>query len=138
MPTITYANELDLSVDDFIAVLNSSGLATRRPVNNRPRLAKMLEKADLTVVARDDTGKIVGVARSITDWSYCLYCSDLAVDKDYQGLGIGKKLLDETVRLSPDLRVHLLVAAPDAVSFYEHAGYESIPDAFFIALGDPD
>ncbi len=93
MPTITYANELDLSVDDFIAVLNSSGLATRRPVNNRPRLAKMLEKADLTVVARDETGKIVGVARSITDWSYCLYCSDLAVDKDYQGLGIGKKTI---------------------------------------------
>jgi len=128
--TIVYAREQDLSTGEFLSVLFGSGLAERRPVDQPERIAEMLTNADLTVTARDRTGRIVGVARSVTDWSYCLYCSDLAVDRPYQGRGIGKRLLSETAALAPGVKSFLLVSAPAAAGFYEKAGYERLPDTF--------
>lgn len=130
MGQIRFARERKLNVDDFIAVLNASGLGERRPVGDRKRVGDMVQNADLVVTARDQSGKIVGVARSVTDWSYCLYCSDLAVDKAFQGQGIGKKLLTETVSHAPGVKSFLLASAPDAVSFYEGAGFTRVPDTF--------
>lgn len=124
------ARERKLSVQDFIAVLNASGLGERRPVHDRKRIGDMVQNADLVVTARDENGRIVGVARSITDWSFCLYCSDLAVDKAFQGQGLGKKLLAETVSHAPHVKSFLLAAAPTAVGFYEQAGFVRLPDAF--------
>jgi len=127
---ITYALEPNLSVSEFKQVLIASGLAERRPIEDTPRLEKMLANADVIVVARDDQGKIVGVARSITDYAYCLYCSDLAVDKSTQGNGIGRRLLEETAKAVPQVKSCLLTSAPGAVSFYEQAGYERLADTF--------
>ena len=133
---ISYQIEPDLSADDFIDILNRSGLAERRPADNPSRIARMLEHADLIVTARDENHVLVGVARSITDWSYCLYCSDLAVDRAYQGEGIGKRLLAETAGFAPEVKSHILLSAPSAVSFYESAGYQRHPDAFLFHVGD--
>lgn len=130
MDAIRYARERKLSAADFVSVLKASGLAERRPVDDLKRVGDMVHNADLIVTARDCAGKIVGVARSITDWSYCLYCSDLAVDKEYQGQGIGKKLLEQTVVHAPNVKSFLLASAPGAVSFYENAGYARVHDAF--------
>lgn len=128
--SVTYALEPNLSVSEFKRILIASGLAERRPVDDEQRLAKMLAKADVIVVARDAGGTAIGVARSITDDAYCLYCSDLAVDRSCQGQGIGKALLKETVAAAPGVQSFLLVSAPGAVSFYENAGYERLPNTF--------
>ncbi|WP_246018258.1 GNAT family N-acetyltransferase [Pelagibacterium montanilacus] len=111
-------------------VLVASTLGERRPVDDIARLSEMLAHSDVIVVARDAGGTAIGVARSITDYAFCLYCSDLAVDAAHQGQGIGKRLLEETVRAAPRVRNYLLLSAPKAVSFYEHAGFERLPDAF--------
>lgn len=133
--TITYQAEPDLTAEDFVRVLSESGLAERRPVEDVARIADMLKHAQLVVTARKD-GELVGVARSITDWVYCLYCSDLCVSKSAQGLGVGKALLAETAKLAPKVKNHLLLSAPGAVSFYENAGYEKHPAAFVFHQGD--
>lgn len=133
---IVYAVEPGLPLADFIAVLERSGLGARRPMGDPVRLQKMLDGADLIVTARDD-GRIVGVARSITDHAYCLYCSDLAVDDAWQGRGIGKALLAETARQAQGVKSCLLVSAPGAVGFYEAAGYERIADAFYFHRAAP-
>ena len=133
MTDIAYRREDALPLSDFQLVLQASGLAERRP-EDAARLQAMLTNADLIVTARTTDGAIVGVARSITDWSYCLYCSDLAVDRAFQGRGIGKALLAETARLAPAVTGFYLLSAPKAVSFYEHAGYERLPDAFRFAV----
>lgn len=127
---IAYALEPNLSVSEFKQVLIASGLAERRPVDDEPRLEKMLAHADVIVVARDVDGRAVGVARSITDHDYCLYCSDLAVDSAYQGKGIGKALLAETAKAVPGVRTCLLTSAPGAVTFYQRAGYAQLPNTF--------
>ena len=77
---------------EFIDLLKRSTLAERRPIDDPNCIQAMLEHADLLCTAWDDS-KLVGVARSVTDFEYCCYLSDLAVDKEYQRSGIGKELI---------------------------------------------
>ena len=79
MDGITYEINGDFSVDEFLDILKSSGLAERRPVRDLECIEGMVKNANLTVVAKDGI-KIVGVARSVTDFHYCCYLSDIAVD----------------------------------------------------------
>lgn len=133
---ITYALEPNLSVSEFRQILIASSLAERRPIDDTPRLEKMLASADVIIVARDADGTPIGVARSITDFAYCLYCSDLAVDQAHQGKGIGKALLNETANAAPGVKTCLLTSAPGAITFYEQAGYERIADTFRFSFKD--
>lgn len=130
---IRYALEPDLDVSEFIAVLNASGLAERRP-KDPARLTAMLRGAQLVVTARDGA-RLVGVARSITDWAYCLYCSDLCVERAYQGQGIGKALLARTAAEAASVKTCLLLSAPGAVGFYKAADYRQHDGAFIFAQG---
>lgn len=126
---VVYAVEPDLSADEFIDVLHRSGLAERRPVADRPRVEAMLRNADLTIAARVD-GVLVGVARSVTDFVYCCYLSDLAVDRAFQGRGIGKELMRRTRAAVGEGTMCLLLSAPKAVTFYEQAGMTRHGHAF--------
>ncbi len=126
----SYALEPDLSADEFIDVLKRSTLADRRPVNERARIEKMLANADIIVTARDLNGALVGVSRCISDFSFCCYCSDLAVDKAHQGKGVGKRLLDESAKAAGEYAHFILLAAPGAVSYYEHIGMRRLDIAF--------
>lgn len=125
-----YALEPNLTADEFIAVLMRSTLAERRPVRERARIEKMLSNADIIVAARDRGGAIVGVSRCVSDFSFCCYCSDLAVDAAHQGKGIGKRLIDESVRAAGEYAHFVLLAAPGAVTYYEHIGMRRLDVAF--------
>ena len=127
---IQYQRESDLSAKEFIAVLKSSTLGERRPVNDRERIKNMLKHANLVVTARI-SGKLVGVARSLTDFSYCTYMSDLAVDQAYQRQGIGKELIRFTKSLTPLAKL-ILLAAPKAVDYYPHIGMIRHEFCFYI------
>ena len=128
---VEYEQVSHLSCDDFIGILQRSGLAERRPVTDKERMERMLQHANLILIARDmDTGLPIGVARSLTDFSYCCYLSDLAVDKRYQGRGIGKRLIAETRKAAGPECMCLLVSAPGAVSFYEAIGMPRTENAF--------
>ncbi|MCC5959328.1 MAG: GNAT family N-acetyltransferase [Rhodobacteraceae bacterium] len=129
--SIVYSLEPDLSVAEFARALHASGLAERRP-SDLARLDAMLRSAQVIVTARDGE-HLVGVARSITDWAYCLYCSDLCVDSAYQGRGIGKALLAQTAQAAPDVKTCLLLSAPAAISFYDAAGFRRHEGAFVFA-----
>lgn len=126
---ITYTLEPGLSADEFIDVLRRSTLAERRPVEDAARVERMLRNANLIVTGRAD-GLLVGVARSITDFAYCLYLSDLAVDQAWQGRGIGQELMRQTKGAAGGGVTCWLVSAPKAVSFYERVGLERPPAAF--------
>lgn len=115
----------------FADLLDKSGLAARRPADDIPRLQRMLDNADLTVTATvAGTGQLVGIARSLTDWSYATYLSDLAVDAAFQGRGIGRRLIEETRDLAGGETMLLLVSAPDAVGFYRKIGMPVSDRAF--------
>ncbi|WP_247880875.1 GNAT family N-acetyltransferase [Skermanella sp. TT6] len=127
---IRFRCEPDLTPAEFIDVLRRSGLAERRPVDQPERISRMLEKADLIVTARDGDN-LVGVARSVTDFSYCCYLSDLAVDRRWQGRGIGRALMVRTRTAAGGDTVRcILLSAPAAIEFYEKVGLERHPDCF--------
>jgi len=131
--SVLYAAEPGLDVGEFCRVLLESGLGATRPTGDRPRMQRMLEQADLVVTARLDRPDraLIGVARSITDFSWCCYLSELAVSSSAQGLGVGKGLIDETRRLIGP-RVSLVLASmPDSVGFYERIGMPRQPDTFW-------
>ncbi|APH54435.1 Acetyltransferase [Granulibacter bethesdensis] len=130
MSDIKYGQEQGLSPDEFIAVLTASGLAERRPIADRGRIERMLKNANLIVTARDGKGRLVGVSRALTDFSYCCYLSDLAVDKALQGRGIGKILVSETRRLAGPEAMCLLLSAPDSMPFYRSIGMPQPDNAF--------
>lgn len=127
---ITYQLEKNVPVGAFRDLLERSGLGVRRPISDTERLGQMLENATLILTARDE-GRLVGIARSVTDFVYCTYLSDLAVDRQYQGLGIGRELIRQTKMQAPQAKL-LLISAPGAVSFYESSGLTRHPDCFFL------
>jgi predicted N-acetyltransferase YhbS len=127
-----YILEPNLTPAEFIDVLRRSTLAERRPVDDVARIANMLAKADLVVTARDDAGTLVGVARAITDFAYCTYLSDLAVDVVRQGQGIGRELI-RVIHEHAGLQTRLiLLAAPAAASYYPHIGMEKHESCWMI------
>ena len=118
---IDFVLEPALAADQFIDVLERSALAERRPVGDRPTIEKMLANADILITARDG-GKLVGVARAISDFAYCTYLSDLAVDQAYQRQGLGRELIRRTHEAAGVHTTLILLAAPQAQTYYPHIG----------------
>lgn len=129
---VQYADESSLGVDEFIDVLRRSTLAERRPVDDRDRMARMLRHADIRLCARDAKGVLVGVARALTDFAYCCYLSDLAVDVAWQRRGIGKELIRRTHAIAGLDATLILLSAPKAMSYYPHIGLTRSERAFTI------
>jgi len=119
--TVDYQLEPSLSADEFIDVLQRSTLAERRPVHDHERIELMLRNADVIVTARASE-VLVGVSRAITDFSFCTYLSDLAVDIEFQKLGIGRELIARTHEAAGRVTRLVLLAAPNARSYYPHIG----------------
>ncbi len=132
---IRYQQEVDLSVKEFADVLRRSTLAERRPVDDSDRLAAMLRHANVIVTARNEQGLLVGISRALTDFAFCCYLSDLAVDTNYQRIGIGKRLVDETQRISGPKTTLILLAAPAAREYYPHIGMQ-YHDSCWIIRGE--
>ena len=118
---LTYQLEPDLSVEEFVDVLVRSTLAERRPVHDREAIGAMLRNADVTVTARQE-GLLVGVSRALTDFAFCTYLSDLAVDQAHQARGIGRELIRRTHEKAGLHTTLILLAAPKAQSYYPHIG----------------
>jgi GNAT superfamily N-acetyltransferase len=131
---ITYRTGNDVGLDQMIELYVDSTLGERRPVDDRERMGRMLEEADLVLTAWDEA-KLVGISRSITDWVYCTYLSDLAVRADYQGRGIGKELVRRTRAATPQATV-ILLAAPKAVDYYPRIGMTRHESAWVLWPGE--
>ena len=119
-----------LAVEEFQDLIRRSDL--NRPADDLPRLATMLAHANLVVTARDKTQRLIGLARSLTDFSYCCYLSDLCVDETWQGRGIGRALVAETKSIvGPDSMV-LLLSAPKPMGYYPRIGMDTVQNGFII------
>jgi ribosomal protein S18 acetylase RimI-like enzyme len=119
MTSYRIGNDVDL--DAFIDVYRDSTLGERRPVDDRARMQQMLERANLVVTAWDGE-RLVGVARSLSDFCYATYLSDIAVRRHDQRRGIGRELIRRTQEEGGKATVYLF-AAPKAVDYYPRVGF---------------
>jgi predicted N-acetyltransferase YhbS len=118
---VSYNIEPDLNVEEFIDVLVRSTLSERRPVHDSATMRGMLQHASVIATARVG-GVLVGVSRAISDYHYCTYLSDLAVDRQYQRQGIGRELIQRTHQSAGRHTMLILLAAPQARTYYPHIG----------------
>jgi len=117
-----------ISSKELLETFKSSGI--KRPGNTK-RLGKMIKHSNLIVSARE-SGKLVGVARALTDFSWVCYVSDIAVRKEYQNQGIGKRLVSEIQKILGSGVMILLVSAPTAEKFYPKIGFQKAKNAWKI------
>ena len=132
MTTFTFDREDELSAIEFVDLLERATLAERRPVGDLQRVEGMLHHADVVVTARNEQRQLIGVSRAITDYHYCTYLSDLAVDVKFQRQGVGRKLIEETHRIAGHGTHLILLSAPAAKSYYPHIGMEANDSCWWI------
>ncbi|RXZ79722.1 GNAT family N-acetyltransferase [Paenibacillaceae bacterium] len=127
---IEYSDDRVQSAKDVAEVFRLSNM--KRPYEDLERIQKMIDHADVLITAWSE-GKMVGVARAITDFSYCCYLSDLAVDSDYQKHGIGRELVARVQTAIGEECSLVLLSAPGAVDYYPKIGFSRADKAFLIA-----
>jgi len=128
---IEYRDNARLSAEEAIDLYRRSTLGERRPVDRPDIFEGMLKNASLLISAWNGS-RLVGIARTLTDFSYVAYLADLAVDAEYQKRGIGKRLIEETRRrLAPECMI-VLLAAPKANDYYPRLGFEHNPRAWIL------
>jgi hypothetical protein len=120
----------ELNIDEVLAVYHSSGLGERRPVADRDRMSAMVRNANLILTCRV-AGQLAGLARSISDFSYVTYLSDIAVGLPFQRSGIGRALIDATVKEAPRAKI-VLLSAPAAAGYYPHIGFSRHDSAWVL------
>lgn len=126
---IRYRTDIIPDAEQIINVYDNSGL--RRPTTDKKRIAKMYAHSNLIVTAWDKE-ELIGVSRALTDFCYCCYLSDLAVKKDFQKSGVGRKLIELTREIIGKQTTLILLSAPTAMNYYPKVGFEKIENGFII------
>lgn len=126
---ISYRSDINPAAEEIIGVYQSSGI--RRPVDDIVRIEQMYQNSNLIITAWDGD-VLVGVARSVTDFVYCCYLSDLAVRSAYQKSGIGRRLIELTRDAIGKGSMLLLLSAPGAMAYYPKMGFEKVANGFII------
>ena len=100
-----------------------------RPTDDPDRIRRMYENSNLIVSAWDQD-RLVGVARSITDWAWSCYLADLAVLPEYQKSGVGKALIELTKKQIGEESMLLLLSVPTALEYYPKVGFVKQESSF--------
>jgi ribosomal protein S18 acetylase RimI-like enzyme len=131
---ISYQLEAEISINEFQSILEESGLARRRPMEDLNLLERMISGSNLLVTARAE-GQLVGLLRGISDHCYRSFIADLAVSQAFQRKGIGRQLLKIAREQAPEARL-ILFSAEDALSFYEKLGFHLHERCYQLKVGE--
>ncbi len=132
---IQYRSGNDLDLGAVIDLYVDSTLGERRPVSDRERMAGMLRHANLVITAWDDD-VLVGISRSVSDFHYATYLSDIAVRLSYQRSGVGRELIQRTRAAAPEATL-ILLSAPAAEGYYPRIGFKQHRSAWVLKAGEP-
>ena len=126
---IQFRTNEKVTAEAVIEVFKSSGI--NRPVDDVKRMQTMIDNSNLVVTAWKGM-ELIGISRSVTDYSYCCYLSDLAVKKEYQKFGIGKTLIDITQQAIGEQTMLLLLSTTSAMEYYPKVGFEKVENGYII------
>lgn len=120
-----------ISAKEYVEFLKHTDLGSQYPKERfEERISRLVNTVSISLVAKNEEGKIVGVLFGLTDYAYWLYVTDLGVDREYEGQGIGKRLMKTAHELAggeKDIAVYL-IANENAIPFYEKLGMEKAND----------
>lgn len=127
MNTIEYKINVPAETGKIVELYENCGLP--RPIDDAARIEQMFANSNLVITAWND-GKLVGVARSLTDFAWSCYLADLAVRTDFQKMGVGRKLVEMTREAVGERSMVLLLSVPDALLYYPKLGMEKVESGF--------
>ena len=136
MSQISYRIGNDIPIDVVKALYVASTLGERRPIDDHGTLETMMRNANLVVTAWDGDD-LVGISRTLTDFVYVGYLSDLAVHARCQRQGIGIGLIEKTREAMGPKSKLILLAAPAAIDYYPRIGFTHHPQAWILSATDP-
>lgn len=120
-----------LTAEEYINFLKRTDLGSQYPKERfTDRISKLVNNVSISLVARNKNGSAVGVLFGLTDYAYWLYVTDLGVDRDYEGRGIGRQLMKKAHDKAggeKDIAVYL-IANENAIPFYEKLGMKKADD----------
>ena len=120
-----------ISAEEYIDFLKRTDLGSQYPKERfENRIAKLVNNVSISLVARNESGTVVGVLFGLTDFAYWLYVTDLGIDRAYTGQGIGRRLMKTAHEIAggeKDIAVYL-IANENAVGFYEKLGMKKSVD----------
>ncbi len=127
MDEIEYKTNVPIDAQKIIELYRSAGLP--RPIDDAARIKKMFANSNLVISAWKDS-ELIGVSRSLTDFSWCCYLADLAVIKNFQKAGVGRKLVEMTREAVGENSMVLLLSVPGALAYYPKIGMEKVENGF--------
>jgi ribosomal protein S18 acetylase RimI-like enzyme len=75
---------------------------------------------------------LVGVGRALADGIDCSYICDVAVLPEYQGIGLGKNIIEKLIEMSTGHKKIILYSVPGAEPFYKKMGFKRMSTAMAI------
>ena len=120
-----------LTAEGYIDFLKRTDLGSQYPQERfDSRIRKLVNNVSISLTARNESNKVVGVLFGLTDFCYWLYVTDLGVDRAYTKQGIGRKLMKTAHEIAggeKDIAVYL-IANENAIPFYEKLGMKKSED----------
>lgn len=120
-----------ISVEEYIDFLKRTDLGSQYPKERfTDRVSKLVKNVSISLVARNESGTVVGVLFGLTDFAYWLYVTDLGIDRAYTGQGIGRQLIKTAHEIAggeKNIAVYL-ISNENTVGFYEKLGMKKSDD----------
>lgn len=121
--------EEKITVDEFLDIIESVGFKTY----TKEQVEKTLKNTMYMVKATIDN-RVVGIGRVVGDFSIVCCLSDICVRPEYQGKGIGmkivnklKKMIEDGVKEGERMQIELTPTAGNE-EFYKKAGFKYKPE----------
>ncbi len=130
-----------LTPEAYIEFLRHTDLGSQYPKERfHERIAILVEKASISLTARDADGALIGVCFGITDFAYWLFITDLGVVREWTGRGVGKALVRELHRIAGESLagggesniIMYTCANENATGFYEKLGMVKPDDIYML------
>lgn len=116
---ITFSEQRDITIEQILPIYQANKWSSAQK-------AQVLHQALLNshaLVSAWDGERLVGIGNAISDGFLVVYYPHLLVHPDYQGQGIGKRVMEILKKRYEGLHMHMLVADCEAITFYEKCGF---------------
>ena len=124
-----------LTAEEYIDFLRRTDLGSQYPKERfETRIATLVEKASVSLTARDQDGALIGVCFGITDFAYWLFITDLGVVRPWTERGVGRALVRELHRIAggEENIIMYTCANENATGFYEKLGMKRPEDVYVL------